>query len=131
MLCAVFDPASGEVALANAGHNRPVILGEGASPRWAVDRLGTALGFEPGLRFERTDRRLLPGDALVLYTDGVNEAFNPQSECYGNERLLVDLAAFARQPAPAVTAGLLGQVRAFAAGAPQSDDIAILALRRV
>ena len=129
MLCAVFDPASGELAMANAGHNRPVILSEGALPRWAVDRLGTALGFEPGLTFERTDLRLQPADTLVLYTDGVNEAFNPQSECYGNERLLLDLAAFAREPAPAVTAGLLAHVRAFAAGAPQSDDIAILALR--
>ncbi|HVQ32157.1 MAG TPA: SpoIIE family protein phosphatase [Vicinamibacteria bacterium] len=131
MLCAVFDPSSGRVALANAGHNRPVILGQTAGPRWAVDRLGTALGFEPGLRFERTDLQLQPGDTLVLYTDGVNEAFDPQAECYGNERLLRGLAELADQSAAAVTAGLLQQVRAFAAGAPQSDDIAILTLRRV
>jgi sigma-B regulation protein RsbU (phosphoserine phosphatase) len=131
MLCAVLDPSSGRVALANAGHNRPVLLGQGVEPRWAVDRLGTALGFEPGLRFERTQLQLQPGDSLVLYTDGVNEAFDPQSECYGNERLLRGLSLFADQPAAAVSAGLLQQVRAFAAGAPQSDDIAILALRLV
>lgn len=131
MLCAVFDPTSGRIAMANAGHNRPVLLRHGEAPRWAVERLGTALGFEPGLSFERTDLAMQPGDALVIYTDGVNEAFNPQAECYGNERLLRDLAAFAHQPAPAVTAGLLQQVRAFAAGAPQSDDIAILVLRRM
>jgi anti-sigma regulatory factor (Ser/Thr protein kinase) len=67
----------------------------------------------------------------VIYTDGVNEAFNPLSECYGNERLLRDLTAFNRQAPSAVTAGLLQRVRAFAAGAPQSDDIAILTFRFV
>ena len=61
--------------------------------------------------------------------DGVNEAFNPQSECYGNDRLLRDLAPFAGQPATAVTAGLLQHLRAFVDGAPQSDDIAVLVLR--
>ena len=70
-----------------------------------------------------------PGDALIFYTDGVSEAFNPQDECYGNERLLADAGALAGQSAPAITAGLLQKVRAFAGSAPQSDDIAILTLR--
>jgi len=130
MLCAVFDPATGAIAMANAGHNRPVLLRAGAPARWAVDGLGTALGFEPDLKFQRTDLALQPGDSLVLYTDGVNEAFNPAAEYYGNDRLLRDMTAFAGQEAEAVTAGLLKQVRAFAAGAPQSDDIAIVVLRR-
>jgi sigma-B regulation protein RsbU (phosphoserine phosphatase) len=129
MVCAVYDPRTGRVALANAGHNRPLLLSYGTAPRWAVDRLGTALGFEPGLRFERTELELKPGDALVFYTDGVNEAFNPEGECYGNTRLLRESAEFAAQPAAVVSGGLLGQVRTFAAGAQQSDDIAILVLR--
>ena len=129
MLCAVYDPASGRLVMANAGHNRPVLLREGEAPCWAVSRLGTALGFEPGLGFERTELMMRAGDTLVLYTDGVNEAFNPADECYGNERLLRDLAPFGAQAATAVTAGLLRQVRSFAAGARQSDDIAILVLR--
>ncbi|MBC8003638.1 MAG: SpoIIE family protein phosphatase [Opitutaceae bacterium] len=130
MLCAVYDPNTGRIAMANAGHNRPVLLRPGASPRWAVERLGTALGFDAGLTFERTDLTLQPGDSLVLYTDGVNEAFNPQAECYGNERLLHDLGLFAQQPTPALPPGLLQNVRAHANGAPQSDDIAILVLRQ-
>jgi phosphoserine phosphatase RsbU/P len=130
MLCAVYDPASARVAMANAGHNRPVLLRGGVPARWAVNGLGTALGFEPDLRFERTDITLQPGEALVLYTDGVNEAFNPAAECYGNERLLAGLAAFGGKGAGDVSAGLLHQVRAFASGAPQSDDIAILVLKR-
>jgi phosphoserine phosphatase RsbU/P len=128
-LCAVFEPGSGRLTLSNGGQCRPVLLPAGGPPRWAVPNLGTALGFEPALTFGRTELTLGPGDALVLYTDGVTEAFNPQEECYGNDRLLADAAAFTGQPAPAVAAGLLQRVRAFAAGAPQSDDIAILALR--
>ena len=128
-LCGVYEPGSRRLALANAGHCRPVLLPAGAAPRWAVKNLGTALGFEPGLAFDRTDLVLQEGDTLVFYTDGVSEAFNRSEECYGNQRLLEDAAAFAGQTAPAISAGLMGRVRTFAGGAPQSDDIAILALR--
>jgi sigma-B regulation protein RsbU (phosphoserine phosphatase) len=129
MLCAVYDPATGRVAMANAGHSRPLLLRHGDAPRWALEHLGTALGFEPGIGFERIDLELEPGDALVMYTDGVNEAFNPEDECYGNERLLRESAALVGRPADVVSTNLLQQVRAFAAGAKQSDDIAILVLR--
>ncbi len=127
-LCAVFDPGSGRLALANAGHCRPVLLRTGGAPVWAVKNLGTALGFEPGLEFERTELALHAGDALVFYTDGVSEAFNPQDECYGDARLLADAAALAGRPPSEVTAGLLQKVHAHAGTAPQSDDIAILTL---
>ncbi len=128
-LCAVFDPGSGRLALANAGHCRPVLLRSGEPPHWAVKNLGTALGFESGLDFERTELTLQSGDTLVFYTDGVSEAFNLQDECYGNDRLLVDAEVLAGQTAPAITTGLLQKVRAFASGAPQSDDIAILTFK--
>ncbi len=60
-LCAMFDPGSGRLTLANAGHCRPVLLRPGEPPGWAVRNLGTALGFEPGLDFERTELNLLAG----------------------------------------------------------------------
>jgi phosphoserine phosphatase RsbU/P len=128
-LCAVFEPKSGRLTLANAGHCRPVLLPVGESPRWAVKNLGTALGFEPSLEFERTELTLRDGDTLIFYTDGVSEAFNAQEECYGNDHLLADAAGFAGQSATAITANLLLNVCAFAGSAPQSDDIAILTLK--
>lgn len=127
-LCAVFEPATGRLSLANAGHCRPVLLRPGQAPRWAVKNLGTALGFEPGLVFERTNLDLRPGDSLLLYTDGITEAFNPEEECFGNERLLAELEPLATATAPAVAHHLFRRIRAFAATAPQSDDIAILAV---
>jgi sigma-B regulation protein RsbU (phosphoserine phosphatase) len=71
---------------------------------------------------------LSKGDTLIFYTDGVSEAFNPEEECYGNKRLLADAGSFLGLSAAAITAGLLQKVRTFAGSAPQSDDIAILAL---
>jgi phosphoserine phosphatase RsbU/P len=128
-VCAVFNPTSGLLLLANAGHCRPLLLSTDKPPRWAIENLGTALGFERGLAFECTKLTLQEGDALVFYSDGVSEAFNPQEECYGNERLLADASALSGQSAPEITAGLLQKVRAFAGTAPQSDDIAVLALK--
>jgi sigma-B regulation protein RsbU (phosphoserine phosphatase) len=128
-LCGVFEPASHRLTLANAGHCRPVLLPADEAPRWAVRNLGTALGFEPGMEFERTELTLKPGDALILYSDGVSEAFNPRDECYGNDRLLADAGGFAGQSARAITARLFRNVRAFANGAPQSDDLAILTMK--
>ena len=128
-LCAVYEPASRRLTLANAGQCRPVLLPSGQPPRWAVESLGTALGFEPGLEFGRTELTLAEGDALILYSDGVTEAFNSHEDCFGNERLLQAAGSWSGQPAPAITAGLLEGVRSFAGGAPQSDDIAILTLK--
>lgn len=128
-LCAVYEPGAARISIANAGHCRPILLPVGGAPQWAVKNLGTALGFEEGLAFERTEVDLRAGDSLVFYSDGVSEAFNPQEECYGNERLLEDAGSIAAQTAPALATGLLERVRAFAGGAPQSDDIAILAMK--
>ena len=129
MLCAVYEPATGRIAIANAGHNRPVLLRKGQAPAWAVEKIGTALGFEAGLVFPRTELVLQPGDSLVLYTDGVNEAFDESEECFGNERLLADLLRYTGAAAETLTRGLLQSVREFAGTAAQSDDIAILVLR--
>lgn len=128
-LCATFTPGSNRVQIANAGHCRPLLIPASGAPSWAVKNLGTALGFEPGLQFEETEIILQTGDALVLYSDGVTEAFNPRDEWYGNERFSADAAQFARQPASLIVDGLLKKVHAFAENAPQSDDIAILAMK--
>jgi sigma-B regulation protein RsbU (phosphoserine phosphatase) len=131
LLCARYDPATRMVTMANAGHCRPVLLRAGSAPTWAMHSTGTALGFEPGLEFPRVELQLQDGDTLVLYTDGVNEAFDLDGDCYGNDRLLADLGDFVGKAAHEVSAGLLQRVRAFTRGAAQSDDIAILVLRPV
>jgi len=76
-----------------------------------------------------TVRTLEKGDALVMYTDGVSEAQDPAGEFFGTERLLEATGRQAAGSASAITAGLLEDVKTFAATAPQSDDITILTLK--
>jgi len=128
-LCAVFEPASGRLILANGGHCHPVLLSPGEAPRWLQGKLGTALGLEEGMPFDQMAVTLRPGDAVVFYTDGVTEAFNPARQLYGNERLLAEAGSLNGLSAEATSAGLLAKVRAFAGTEPQSDDIAILTFK--
>jgi len=129
LICAVFQPSTGRLSIANGGQTPPVLLRPGEEPRWAVPGLGTALGFETGIKFNRVELELRPADAIVFYTDGVTEAFNPEEDCYGNARLLALLKANTAANAPAVASRIRDDVRTFARGAAQSDDIAVLVMR--
>ena len=130
-LCAAYEPAARRLTLSNAGHCHPLLLPAAGEPRWLKQKGATALGFELGLPFDRMEVILQDGDAVIFYTDGVTEAFDPGDEMYEASRLLADAALFAGQSAEAISTGLLAKVRAFTSGAPQSDDIAILTLRAV
>jgi sigma-B regulation protein RsbU (phosphoserine phosphatase) len=129
LVCAVFDKTTHCLEIVNGGHTLPVLLRKSQPPTWAVPALNPALGFLPGTRFERKELLLTEGDTVVLYTDGVSEAFNQQRERYGNERLLKNLTASNGAAASGIVARLLEDVRTFSDGAPQSDDIAVLVLR--
>jgi serine phosphatase RsbU (regulator of sigma subunit)/anti-sigma regulatory factor (Ser/Thr protein kinase) len=131
LICAVFELSTGRVTLSNGGQTPPVLLRPGQPPRWTVPRLGTALGLEPGMQFERINLLLERGDTLAFYTDGVTEAMDPAGDCYGNSRLLSLLTRTASAAPPDLANRLLEDVRAFANGAPQSDDIAVLLMRVV
>jgi sigma-B regulation protein RsbU (phosphoserine phosphatase) len=72
---------------------------------------------------------LEPGDTFVLFSDGVTEATNTAEDFYGEERLLKVLSECADASATDIVTRVMGDVRAFAAGAKQSDDIAVLAAR--
>ena len=89
---------------------------------------GIALGVLPGVRFESHTVTLQAGDTVLLYTDGVTEAQNPNGEQYGLQRLRELYREGAPTGAEAATAGIFRAVRGFAGTAPQFDDITCLAL---
>ena len=130
MACLVIDTRSGRVTGASAGHTPLVLLGASGPPRFVFPSSGMVLGLMSGRTYESATLDLAPGESLVLYTDGVTEAFDPEEELFGDERLMECLAGAPREDAGGTVAGLLDAVRAFAAGAAQSDDITILAIRR-
>ena len=69
------------------------------------------------------------GDAFVLFTDGVSEAFGPNQELFGEDRLLDHLHASTAPSASAMTVGVVDAVRTHAAGTKQSDDITVVTVR--
>jgi sigma-B regulation protein RsbU (phosphoserine phosphatase) len=89
-----------------------------------------AAGIQAGLAAPIQSIQLEAGDLVVFYTDGVTEAFNAAGDLYGETQLLKALAPLSGHTAAETTAALLESVRAHAAQHPQSDDIALLALRR-
>jgi sigma-B regulation protein RsbU (phosphoserine phosphatase) len=127
--CLVFDLAKGQVTVAGAGHHQLVMLSPGQPPRLAFPSSGRPAGLMPFNPVERESMPLSPGDTFVLFSDGVSEAMNASGEFFGEERLLAHLAALPSTAPADIVRGILEAVRTFAAGAPQSDDITILAAR--
>jgi GAF domain-containing protein len=112
----------------SAGHPPPVHVIAGAARE--INAIGPLPGAlpEPGdWHPERVE--LEPGDALVLYTDGVTEAVGPGDERFGRDRLLAALAPPA-DSAQELVDRIRAALRAFGHGRPQSDDVACLVLRR-
>jgi sigma-B regulation protein RsbU (phosphoserine phosphatase) len=120
---------TGEVEICNAGHVPPLLARGRAIERIAPN--GIPIGMFCDARFTVTRQQLSPGDTILLYTDGVNEARNGAGEEYGIDRLTRHLAG---SPAPTTSdlvASCLHDLRTFRSGAPQGDDVTLMAVRRV
>jgi sigma-B regulation protein RsbU (phosphoserine phosphatase) len=118
----------GAVEVCNAGHCLPLHVGAGGVSR--VDSTGLPLGvFADGDYVSRT-LRLSPSDSLVLYTDGVSEAFNPSRQQYGTDRL-ADLLDGKRGLAPSALVGeVVEDVKRFREGGAKTDDLTVMVIRR-
>jgi sigma-B regulation protein RsbU (phosphoserine phosphatase) len=125
--CLVFDLAQRRLTCAGAGHHQLAVLSDGQPPRLACPSSGRPAGLMPANPIERETLPLEPGDTFVLFSDGVSEAMNPADEFYGEERLLAALSTMSDASAAKTVTHLMSDVRAFTAGAKQSDDITILA----
>jgi serine phosphatase RsbU (regulator of sigma subunit) len=124
----VVDGVAGTVAAASAGHPPPrVVLADGTVARLAPH--GLVLGIDPGQEYSEVRAELPQGALLVLYTDGVVEA-RRGGELYGDERLDALLAARHDLPARELAAAVAADAREFAGG-DLSDDVAVVAIRRV
>ena len=129
MACLVYDLQSGQITCANAGHNPMALFGPGKPPRFVFPSSSIVAGLFPGNPVCCESMDLAPGDTLVLFSDGVTEAFNKEEELFGDARLLAQLDREPGQNAAGTVSSILQAVSRHAAGAPQSDDISIVAVR--
>ena len=119
------DPERMTLAYVNAGHNYPLVV----SADGAVNTLrcgGLALGLLPQADYQEEEVQLRPGDLVVLYTDGITEAFNPEEDEFGEERLTELLLRERHRSAREIFDAVMRAVDDFTAGAPQHDDLTLL-----
>ncbi|MGB7788211.1 SpoIIE family protein phosphatase [Methanoregula sp.] len=125
----VFDPGRMTFSYVNAGHNPPLLIRGDPPGSQVLEGRGIALGVVPVVDIPATTIRLLPGDLIVMYTDGVTEAFNEQDASFGEERLVASITRNRSRPAEEIMALLLDDIRQFCGNAPQSDDITLIVIR--
>jgi len=124
----ILDIGSGRVEYVNAGHNAPyVISGEKIEPVELTG--GLALGIVENFEFKAKSLMLKPGDQMILFSDGVTEAFNANNQAFGNEKLEAILRNNVNSQLDAMVNEIIAEVNAFSYGVPQSDDLTLLAIR--
>ena len=123
---AALDPATGAVIFLGAGHLDNLVVRHDGSMR-RLSSTGPPLGLLPiDLPFEQSNDALAPGDCLVLFSDGITDAQNNDSEEFGEARLQDILGSAAGETPEAIIDRVFAAVDAFVEGAPQFDDMTIL-----
>jgi sigma-B regulation protein RsbU (phosphoserine phosphatase) len=126
----MLDLKTGKIVYSDAGHEPPFLLRVDQEAEMFKKKGGPALCFFDNFSYESDTIQLHPGDALVLYTDGVTEAMNEERRLLSSEGIKQALRSCSVDTPPAtISQCLLEQVKRFASGQPQSDDIAILTIR--
>jgi sigma-B regulation protein RsbU (phosphoserine phosphatase) len=130
LFCGVLDLASGAMTYCNCGHNPPFLLRSGEASFEQLRNCGPPLGVFDEISYAPRTIVLAPGDLLLLYTDGVTEAEDRQTAQFGTKRLEESMLETRDAGAEAVVQHVMKRVAEFAKGAPQSDDITCVAVRR-
>jgi len=126
----VLDPATGDLAFSNAGHNPPFVVRAGGT----VENLeggGPPLGILSFFDYPEFHAKLEPGETLAIYSDGVTEAMNAAGDEFGDDRFAEVLKANRLKSAAEIVAAVNQDLVEFAAGAPAADDVTLIIARRM
>jgi len=126
--CGVLDLDSLTLSYVNAGHNPPVVANGAGAFEYLTDPINPFVGMIDGISYRAGTLTLQPGSALLIYTDGVTEAEDIEVNMLGEDRLLARMNAAPSRTAGELVDAVFNEVRDFAADAPQSDDITVLAI---
>ena len=124
----ILDTKTGLMKFANAGHNPPLFRRCGEEFSYLKARSGMLLAGMEGIRYRKNELQLAPGDKLYLYTDGVTEATNNNTELYGEQRLLDFVNSLENTEPKNLCKRIKEDVDQFVGTAPQFDDITMLAI---
>ncbi len=128
---AVADPGKKTLTYVNAGHNPPLLFRPGSGRPTGLKGTGIILGVMPEAEYGEETIHLVSGDLVLLYTDGVTEAINPDEEQFGEERLIETASASLDLPPAEIVERVRDAVMAFSGDEPQFDDLTLMILRVV
>ncbi len=126
---AVFDPGNGSFTYISAGHPPPLLLHVDGTSEFLPVKGGPALGIVEGISFQQTTITLQPDDYVIMYTDGVTEAFDKKGEEFSAARLPPIFANSRPKSVNEAVERVVKSVDAHADDEPQSDDITCVALK--
>ncbi|MDE0002078.1 MAG: PP2C family protein-serine/threonine phosphatase, partial [Rhodospirillaceae bacterium] len=121
---------TGSLTYSIAGHDPPLLVDAGGTVTELPMTKGVALGIAPDVVYTQETVTLAPGDTVILFTDGVTEAMNPDNQQFEMKRLSEVFEGSPPVSASEANTAVFERVREFAGDAPQSDDITCLVLRR-
>jgi sigma-B regulation protein RsbU (phosphoserine phosphatase) len=127
-----FNPTTKTLTYCNAGHNPPMVLqkrNNGKGPIVWLNPTGAAIGLVEEAEFGEKTLSLHEGDLLVMYTDGVTEAVDPQNEEFGSERLVAMIEQLYQSTPKEVVQGIREGLENFSGGQPLADDTTVLVCR--
>jgi sigma-B regulation protein RsbU (phosphoserine phosphatase) len=127
-LIAEYEVATRRLEYVNAGHNPPILRRANGTLE-KLEEGGLPLGIEPAATFDSGSVQLETGDALILYTDGVVEAYNAAGDEFGNDRWLAAIRQLPEVRSEETLRMLMRQVDEFVGATRQSDDITCLIFR--
>ncbi len=126
----LLNPDNDELIIVNAGHMAPLIRHQsGEVKRIGADVAGVPLGIVSGFEYESEALQILPGELIVMYTDGINEAENHKHEFYGDNRIEKMMAA-SNENAVAFGSQLIDDLQGYCNSQHNKDDITLVAFSR-
>lgn len=129
IFCGILDTSTGEVCYANGGHNPPMVIRKDGSISPISITGGLVIGAFEGMPYTLDRLVLGPGDILFMYTDGVTEAMNEKEEMFSDRRLEHGLASLHAASIQQIISVIMESIVIFTGGAPQSDDITMMAIQ--
>ncbi|HYH21303.1 MAG TPA: PP2C family protein-serine/threonine phosphatase, partial [Azospirillum sp.] len=125
----ILDLETLELRYANGGHNPPLRVGVDGTVSELPRTGGMALAVADGIPYRNATVTLAPGETLILFTDGVTEAFDIDGDQFGDARTQDMAARISRLPTHEIPDALVQAIKEFERGAAQADDITCLAVR--
>lgn len=125
----ILEISTGKFTYANAGHNLPLIRKNDGSFEFLKSKAGFVLAGMEGIKYSQAEMQLEAGDILYLYTDGVTEATDTDNQLYGDDRIREVVNNLMKHPFEEMLERIKADIDRFVKGAPQFDDITMLALK--